>query len=133
MSTSITRATPAIGTRLASHSTVALGVFRILIGLMFAMHGTVKLFGFPTGNVAAIGSWPMWWAGILEVTLGLLIALGLATRTAAFIASGMMAVAYFWRHFPDSFWPYVNGGELEPPIGGRFCVIEIHRQRQADG
>ena len=92
-------------------SAAALGVFRIVVGLLFMTHGTAKLFGWPTGSPAALGAWPMWWAGALEVVLGGLIALGLFTRPAAFVASGMVAVAYFWMHFPDSFWPTVNGGE----------------------
>lgn len=103
--------TVSAATRLESQSSTALGVFRIIAALLFAMHGTVKLFGWPTGSPAAIGAWPMWWAGALEVVLGGLIAIGLCTRAAAFVASGMMAVAYFWRHFPDGFWPIVNGGE----------------------
>lgn len=92
-------------------SAIAIGAFRILVGLLFMTHGTAKLFGWPTGSPAALGAWPMWWAGALEVVLGGLIALGLFTRAAAFVASGMMAVAYFWMHFPDSFWPSINGGE----------------------
>ena len=92
-------------------SAIALGAFRILAGLLFMTHGTAKLFGWPTGSPAALGAWPMWWAGALGVVLGGLIALGLFTRAAAFVGSGMMAVAYFWMHFPDSFWPTVNGGE----------------------
>lgn len=111
MSTSTTRATSAVDARLASKSGIALGVFRILVGLMFLMHGTAKLFAFPSGSPVAFGAWPSWWAGALEVVLGLLITIGLFTRPAAFIASGMMAVAYFWRHFPDGFWPIDNGGE----------------------
>lgn len=94
-----------------SRADVALGMFRMLVGLMFAMHGTAKLFGFPSGNIAALGAWPMWWAGALEIVLGLLIAIGLVARAAAFVAAGVMAVAYFWRHFPDGFWPIDNGGE----------------------
>ena len=97
--------------RLTPQPAIALGVFRIIVGLMFAMHGTVKLFGWPQGSPAAMGAWPMWWAGMLEILLGGLIVLGLLARQAAFIASGMMAVAYFWKHFPDGFWPIVNGGE----------------------
>lgn len=97
--------------RLTSRSVTALGAFRIAIALLFLAHGTAKLFGWPTGSPAALGAWPMWWAGALEVVLGVLIAIGLYARHAAFIASGMMAVAYFWRHFPESFWPTVNGGE----------------------
>lgn len=103
----------------ASQSAVALGVFRIAVALLFMLHGTAKLFGWPTGSPAALGAWPMWWAGVLEVVLGLLIAIGLFTRQAAFVASGVMAVAYFWRHFPESFWPSVNGGEA----AALFCFV----------
>ncbi|MCV7289069.1 DoxX family protein [Mycolicibacterium wolinskyi] len=102
---------PQIEQRLRSQSQVGIGVFRIVIGLSFGMHGTMKLFGWPDGTAAALGAWPMWWAGVLEVVLGSLVTLGLGTRVAAFIASGIMAVAYFWVHFPDGFWPSVNGGE----------------------
>ncbi|OAN39625.1 DoxX family protein [Mycolicibacterium iranicum] len=90
---------------------IALGVFRIVVALLFMMHGTAKLAGWPQGSPAPLGAWPMWWAGALEIVLGGLIAIGLLTRPAAFLASGMMAVAYFWMHFPDGFWPLVNGGE----------------------
>jgi putative oxidoreductase len=103
--------TTARDTGLQSKSEIALGVFRVLVGLLFMLHGTAKLFGWPTGSAAAPGAWPVWWAGVLEVALGGLIVLGLFVRPAAFVASGMMAVAYFWMHFPDGFWPSVNGGE----------------------
>lgn len=100
-----------VDARLTSQSAIALGVFRILVGLLFLVHGTSKLFGFPGGAQAALGAWPTWWAGVLEVVLGGLITLGLFTRPAAFMASGTMAVAYFWMHFPEGFWPSINGGE----------------------
>lgn len=108
-----------LDTRLNSQSAVALGVFRIVVALLFMMHGTMKLFGWPTGSPAALGAWPMWWAGVLEVVLGVLIAVGLLTRPAAFVASGMMAVAYWWIHFPDGFWPVVNGGET----AALYCFV----------
>ena len=43
---------------------------------------------------------------------GALIAVGLFTRPAAFIASGTMAAAYFMGHASQGFWPINNGGEL---------------------
>ena len=64
-------------------------------------------FGIPTG------SWPVWYAGIIELVTGLLIMFGLFTRIAAFIASGHMAVTYFWRHQPHGLWPIVG-----PQMGG---------------
>ena len=65
-----------------------------------------------------LGSFPFWWAGLIELVLGILITVGLFTRIAAFVASGEMAFAYFWMHWPmlkgpsASFWPIANGGEL---------------------
>ena len=113
----------ALESRLNSQSAVVLGVFRIIVALMFLLHGTAKLFGWPDGTPAAIGLWPMWWAGLLEVVLGSLIAVGLFTRPAAFVASGMMAVAYFWIHFPDGFWPTVNGGETSTLYCFAFLLL----------
>ncbi|WP_137147922.1 DoxX family protein [Mycolicibacterium sp. CR10] len=106
-------------TRLTSRSDIALGIFRIVVALLFVMHGTVKLFGWPEGSPVALGAWPMWWAGALEIVLGGAVALGLVTRLAAFVASGMMAVAYFWRHFGDGFWPIANGGEA----AALYCFV----------
>lgn len=104
--------------RLASYSSPALSAFRIIAGLMFTLHGTMKLFGWPIGEAVPMGTWPLWWAGLIELVAGLLITVGLFTRIAAFIASGEMAVAYFWMHWPPlegpsrSFWPMENGGEV---------------------
>jgi putative oxidoreductase len=50
-------------------------------------------------------------AGIVELVAGALIALGLFTRPAAFLASGTMAVAYFMAHASKNFWPVNNGGD----------------------
>lgn len=97
--------------RLDSFAPVVLSVFRIIIGLGFLVHGTVKLFGYPTGAAVPFGAWPTWWAGVIELVVGTLVALGLFTRAAAFLGSGTMAVAYFWQHAPKDFWPIVNGGE----------------------
>ena len=91
----------------------ALAILRIVAGLTFMCHGIIKLFGFPEGampgqqEIASL----MGVAGILETVGGALIILGLFTRPTAFILSGMMAVAYFMAHFPQSFYPAVNGGD----------------------
>ncbi|MCV7173112.1 DoxX family protein [Mycobacterium manitobense] len=111
-----------LDSRLASYSSPLLSVFRIVFGLMFTLHGAIKLFGWPLGTAIPVGSWPGWWAGLIELVTGLLILVGFFTRIAAFIASGEMAVAYFWAHWPPldgpakSFWPFDaqiggNGGE----------------------
>ncbi len=113
--------TTTFDTRLASYSSPVLSVFRIVFGLLFMMHGSQKLFDWPipAPGPIEVGAWPYWWAALIEFVLGLLIVVGLFTRIAAFIASGEMAFAYFYQHWPPlkgdvsaSFWPIANGGEL---------------------
>ncbi|MGW0162953.1 DoxX family protein [Mycobacterium sp. NPDC003323] len=102
-------------TTLSKFAPVVLSAFRIVFGLLFTVHGTQKLFGFPTATESGtvpVGTWPYWYAGVLELVLGLLILTGLFTRIAAFIASGEMAYAYFTAHQPKALWPIDNGGEL---------------------
>jgi putative oxidoreductase len=90
-----------------------LAALRIVAGILFLSHGLVKLFGFPDG--AQPGVMPMlsllWVGGVIELVTGTLVALGLLTRLAAFIASGQMAVAYWMFHAPASLYPAVNGGD----------------------
>lgn len=90
----------------------ALGVLRIVAGLIFLEHGTQKLLGFPAGERAFVEWWTLSWsAGVLELVLGALIVIGLFTRLAAFIASGEMAFAYWIAHAPQNFFPVNNGGD----------------------
>lgn len=90
-------------------------ILRIIAGLLFAMHGTQKIFKWPIPPPGG-GGGPlpplMVAAGWIEIIAGLLIAIGLFASLAAFITSGEMAVAYFMAHAPQSFWPLVNQGEL---------------------
>jgi putative oxidoreductase len=98
--------------KLTSFSPIVLSVFRIVCALLLLSHATSHLFGFPVSRLqATIGYWPIWWGGLIELVAGLLILGGLITRFAAFIASGVMAYAYFMVHQPKSFWPIVNSGE----------------------
>jgi putative oxidoreductase len=53
-----------------------------------------------------------WFAGVIELVGGILIAIGLLAGLAAFIASGEMAAAYFLAHAPRGTWPIQNQGEL---------------------
>jgi putative oxidoreductase len=85
-------------------------IMRLIVGLLFACHGGQKILGFPPG-----GHGPpqglMLLGGYIELVCGLLIALGLVTRIAAFVASGEMAVGYFMFHAGGGFFPIVNKGE----------------------
>jgi putative oxidoreductase len=98
--------------RLTEWTPYALGVLRIVVGLIFLEHGTQKLLGFPAGERAFVDAFTLsWWAGLFELVLGALITVGLFTRLAAFIASGEMAVAYWLAHAPQNFFPVNNGGD----------------------
>jgi putative oxidoreductase len=99
--------------RLSSYYPIALAVFRVVIGLLFLCQGMTKLFGWPdAAHKAAVGEWPYYYAGWIELVTSLLIIAGLFTRPAAFIACGEMAFAYFTQHLPHGFFPITNGGEL---------------------
>jgi putative oxidoreductase len=103
--------TQKLDARLSPFAPAVLSLFRVICALVLLTHATSHLFGWPTGTATPTGSWPYWWAGILEIVTGVLITIGLFTRIAAFIASGMMAFAYFTQHMPTDFWPIVNKGE----------------------
>ncbi|MEY9488840.1 putative oxidoreductase [Streptomyces calvus] len=102
--------------RLNSAQPYVLGLFRIVVGLLFACHGAVALFGVlggvdGNGGTAETGAWPNWYAAVIELVGGSLVLLGLGTRGAAFISSGAMAYAYFKVHQPEALWPIQNNGE----------------------
>lgn len=93
----------------------AYALFRIVLGLLFLCHGTQKMLDWPVpigvelDTQAQIG-------GVIEIIGGALIMIGLFTRYAAFLCSGMMAVAYFQFHWKlqfahKLFVPLVNLGE----------------------
>jgi putative oxidoreductase len=91
-----------------------LSVLRIVTGLIFLEHGTQKLLSFPPGQMAGSGlalDSPASYAGIVELLAGLLVTLGLFTRSASFLASGTMAVAYWIAHAPENPFPVNNDGD----------------------
>ncbi|MDG9717170.1 DoxX family protein [Streptomyces sp. DH24] len=105
----------------------ALGLFRIVIGLLFTCHGAASLFGVLGGAVGGgtveTGSWPGWYAAVIQLVCGGLVLVGLGTRAAAFLASGSMAYAYFKVHQPETLWPLQNGGELSAIFCWAFLLL----------
>jgi putative oxidoreductase len=101
-----------------------LSVVRIMSGLLLLEHGTAKWLKFPGGaypptfNLNSMGGY----AGVIELVAGILLVLGLFTRPAAFIASGMCAVGYFLVHAPQGFYPILNKGELI----ALYCFIFLY-------
>lgn len=106
---------------LATWSPTVLSLLRIITALLFMQHGLMKLFAFPGPQPGVPDPLPamLLAAAWIEVVGGGLIALGLFTRAAAFLCSGMMAVAYFMAHASQGFWPALNGGELAI----MFCFV----------
>lgn len=98
---------------------------RVVIALLYCCHGAQKLFGV-LGGTRMTGNPLLLSAGIIEFGAGLLIAFGLFTRIAAFVASGEMAVAYFKMHAPHGFWPIQNKGELAVVYCFFFLFVAAH-------
>jgi putative oxidoreductase len=114
--------TQALDARLDPHLPTVVSLFRIVIGFLFALHGSLTLFGWPLANTPVpVGTWPGWWAGLIELVTGLLVMVGLFTRIAAFVASGHMAVAYFWQHQPHALWPLDHPGGNRGEASVLYC------------
>jgi len=97
---------------LGRYSGYIYAIFRIVFGFLFMLHGTQKMFGWPPakqagGELAGL----ILVAAIIEVVCGFLVMIGFFSGFAAFLASGMMAVAYFMVHQPLGALPIMNGGE----------------------
>ena len=88
-----------------------LSILRIAAALTFMAHGTQKLLGFPASDFSPAAFSLMWFAGVLELFGGAAVLVGFYTRPVAFVLSGMMAVAYWMVHAPQSFFPVANGGD----------------------
>ena len=93
----------------------AYALMRIMAGIMLSFHGAQKILGVLSQVQPPVGS-QLWFGGIIELVAGLAVMLGFQTRAAAFLCSGMMAVAYFQFHWKfqigANFFPALNQGEL---------------------
>lgn len=113
-------------------------VFRVLSAAMFTTHGYTKLFGenpqpimnagMTTLNIADILVYPvpfainlLFVAGVIEFFGGILIAIGLFTRFAAFMSALLMAMAYLTAHI--AWFPTLNRGELAAMYFVTFLLI----------
>jgi putative oxidoreductase len=96
-----------------------------MLGLILLQYGLAKLFGFPAVRMFEHLTWSSLFgvAGFFELIGGSLLILGLFTRPAAFILSGEMASAYFIEHFPRSFFPVQNGGDLAVALCFTFLYV----------
>src|SRR4029077_18040186 len=102
-----------------------LSILRIVVGVLYMEHGLAKILDFPHQPNHVLYA-PLTLnpglQGLLELVGGLLLAVGLFTRTVAFVLAGNMAVAYFMSHAPRGFFPLLNGGELAIV----YCFISLY-------
>ncbi|BCY12215.1 DoxX family protein [Actinoplanes sp. L3-i22] len=103
-------------------------LFRVVIGLLFTCHGLASLFGVlggkgGTGESIPVGTWPGWYAALIQLVCGLLVMIGLVTRPAAILASGSMAYAYFVVHQQNGLMPIENGGVTPALYAWTFLLI----------
>lgn len=104
--------------------------FRVVVGLLFLCHGLATVFGVLGGNRGSgqamePGTWPNWYAGLIQLVCGALVLAGLFTRPAAVLASGSMAYAYFVVHQPDALMPIQNGGVTVALYAWAFLAIAV--------
>lgn len=101
-------------------------LFRIVFGFLFLCFGLQKMFGLFGGQVPPLMSM-QGAAGVIETICGGLIMIGLLTKPAAFLASGEMAVAYFYIHVRLFGWvPLVNMGERSTMFCLAFLFISAY-------
>jgi len=100
----------------------AYALLRISSGFMFSIHGFQKIFGV-LGREPSAPLTQAWIGGLIELLGGLMIMAGFWTRSAAFLSSGTMAVAYIQFHWKfqmgSAFFPAVNRGEL----AALYCFV----------
>ena len=104
-------------------------VMRIVVGFLFLWHGIQKLFGFPSGMPADVPAFIIYIAGPIELLGGTLIMIGLFTHWAAFIASGLMAFAYWIGHGTHALLPIQNNGEL----AALYCFVFLFISARGGG
>ena len=107
-----------------------LSILRIIAALLFIEHGTTKLFGLPQSDMSGVALISLYGAaGVIEITGGMLLLIGLFSSAAAFIMSGEMAFAYFIDHAPVNFFPVNNMGD--GPI--LFCFVFLYLSAAGPG
>ncbi|MBB5168621.1 hypothetical protein [Mycobacterium sp. AZCC_0083] len=60
-----------ISSRLDALSQIVLSTFRVVLGVLFAIHGVQILFAWPVGMdggpAVPVGTWPLWYVGVIEL------------------------------------------------------------------
>jgi putative oxidoreductase len=114
---------------MSSYNSQGYAMLRIVVGFLFLWHGTQKLFGIPSAMPGGVPAFITYIAGPIELIGGILVMIGLFTRWAAFLASGLMAAAYWMAHGTKALLPFQNGGELAV----LYCFVFLFISTQGGG
>ena len=104
---------------MAAYDQQTYALLRIVSGFLFLWHGLQKLSGFPAAAPEEMPAVIGYVAGPIELGGGLLLLVGLYTRWAAFLCSGLMAAAYWMAHGSTHLLPLINEGEL----AALYCFV----------
>ncbi|CAM3332292.1 DoxX family protein [Kibdelosporangium persicum] len=108
---------------------ITLSAFRVVVSFLFLCHGLMGVGAFGgidgAGTAVEFGSWPGFYATVIEVVTAVLVGAGVFTRAAALLASGTMAYAYFVVHQELALLPLQNGGEPAALYSWIFLLIAV--------
>ena len=106
-------------------------MLRIVAGFLFFWHGSQKILGFPPPppELAQAPAAIVWISGLIELVGGLFVMVGLFTRWAAFLCSGLMAFAYWMAHGFNGLLPIQNHGELAVI----YCFVFLYISARGGG
>jgi putative oxidoreductase len=104
---------------LRPYTSQLLSVLRIVSGLILLERGVAKFLDIKHASVTGMSGA----AGAFEVIVGILLVIGLFTRSVALILSAAAAVAYVYAFFPHGVFPiFLNGGELV----ALYCFVMLY-------
>jgi putative oxidoreductase len=118
-----------------NYSAETYALLRIVAGFLFFWHGAQKILGFPpyppeaAAQIAATPAAIIWISGLIELLGGLFVMVGLFTRWAAFLSSGLMAFAYWMAHGLNALLPIQNHGEL----AAIYCFVFLYISARGGG
>ena len=114
-----------------SYESQTYALMRIVAGFLFFWHGSQKILGFPLPppELAQAPAFIVWTAGLIELLGGLFVMVGLFTRWAAFLSSGLMAAAYWTAHGFSALLPIQNDGDLAVI----YCFVFLYISARGGG
>lgn len=104
-------------------------VFRIIVGIVFLLHGWMKVANYMNGNMALSMNFISILFGlatVIEVVGGVFLILGFKVRQTAALAAVEMFVAFLIMHLPNGVNPLANGGEAAVLFFAAFLVLAGH-------